>query len=98
MHRDILATRASIRLGQSVPSLVSCQEGVSMFSPKLRLSLYVCLVCLLLLSTALAQTPPTTVTFNTQTYTTGASPTGVVSGDFNEDGKPDLAVIDNNSN
>jgi hypothetical protein len=69
-----------------------------MFSPKLRLSLYVCLVCLLLLSTALAQTPPTTVTFNTQTYTTGASPTGVVSGDFNEDGKPDLAVIDNNSN
>jgi hypothetical protein len=38
------------------------------------------------------------VIFNTQIYTTGASPAGVVSGDFNEDGKPDLAVIDNSSN
>jgi hypothetical protein len=69
-----------------------------MFSAKLRLSPYLSLVCPLLLSTALAQTPPTIVTFNTQIYTTGASPAGVVSGDFNEDGKPDLAVIDNSSN
>jgi hypothetical protein len=45
-----------------------------------------------------AQAPPTNVTFNIQTYTTGSFPAGVVSGDFNEDGKPDLAVIDGNSN
>jgi len=68
-----------------------------MFSAKLRWS-YLSLVCLLLVSTALAQAPPTNVTFNTQTYTTGSLPAGVVSGDFNEDGKPDLAVIDGNSN
>jgi hypothetical protein len=43
-------------------------------------------------------TAPTNVTFSTQTYTTGPSPAGVVSGDFNNDGKPDLAVIDNQSN
>ena len=41
---------------------------------------------------------PTNVTFSDQTYTTGPSPAGVVSGDFNNDGKPDLAVIDNQSN
>jgi hypothetical protein len=52
---------------------------------------------LLLLSTALAQAPPTPATFKIQTYTTGPSPEGVVSGDFNEDGKPDLAVIDGSS-
>jgi hypothetical protein len=69
-----------------------------MLSAMLRLSLYLRLAGSLLLGTALAQTPPTTVTFNTQIYTTGASPAGVVSGDFNEDGKPDLAVIDNSSN
>jgi hypothetical protein len=41
---------------------------------------------------------PTNVTFSSQTYTTGPLPAGVVSGDFNNDGKPDLAVIDNQSN
>jgi hypothetical protein len=44
---------------------------------------------------ALAQTAPTTVTFSNQTYNTGPRPVSVVSGDFNGDGKPDLAVIDN---
>jgi FG-GAP-like repeat len=50
---------------------------------------------------SLAQTTaaaPTNVTFSTQTYTIGPSPAGVVSGDFNNDGKPDLAVIDDQSN
>jgi hypothetical protein len=41
---------------------------------------------------------PTNITFSNQTYTTGPSPAGVVSGDFNNDGKPDLAVIDDQSN
>jgi hypothetical protein len=43
---------------------------------------------------ALAQTVPTTVTFASQTYNTGPKPADVVSGDFNQDGRPDLAVID----
>ncbi|HEY1528085.1 MAG TPA: VCBS repeat-containing protein [Candidatus Angelobacter sp.] len=43
-------------------------------------------------------TAPTNVTFSDQQYTTGPLPEGVVSGDFNNDGKPDLAVIDNQSN
>jgi hypothetical protein len=43
-------------------------------------------------------TAPTNVTFSNQSYTTGPAPAGVVSGDFNNDGKPDLAVIDNQSN
>ncbi len=43
-------------------------------------------------------TAPTNVTFSSQLYTTGPLPAGVVSGDFNNDGKPDLAVIDNQSN
>jgi hypothetical protein len=44
---------------------------------------------------ALGQTaPPTNVTFNVETLTTGPSPVAVVSGDFNQDGSPDLAVID----
>ncbi len=43
-------------------------------------------------------TAPSNVTFTSQSYTTGPSPTGVVSGDFNNDGKPDLAVIDDQSN
>jgi hypothetical protein len=41
---------------------------------------------------------PSNVTFSSQTYTTGPFPAGVVSGDFNNDGKPDLAVIDSQSN
>ena len=45
-----------------------------------------------------AATAPTNVTFSNQTYTTGPLPEGLVSGDFNNDGKPDLAVIDNQSN
>jgi FG-GAP-like repeat len=52
---------------------------------------------LLLVVPALAQTAPTTVTFRSQIYTTGADPTAAVSGDFNQDGKPDLAVIDGQS-
>jgi len=43
-------------------------------------------------------TAPTNVTFSNQRYTTGPAPAGVVSGDFNNDGKPDLAVIDGQSN
>jgi len=52
-------------------------------------------VCLLaaLYGTASAQT-----TFTSQTYATGASPMGVVSGDFNRDGKPDLVVTDSQAN
>jgi hypothetical protein len=50
-----------------------------------------------LITTGFAQSPPTTVTFSSQTYNTGPSPAGVVSGDFNQDGQPDLAVIDNQS-
>ncbi len=49
---------------------------------------------LLLLATALSQTPPTMVNFSSQIYTTGPGPAAVVSGDFNQDGNPDLAVID----
>ena len=41
---------------------------------------------------------PTNITFSQQTYTTGPSPAGVVSGDFNNDGIPDLAVIDGQAN
>ena len=41
---------------------------------------------------------PTNITFSKQTYTTGPSPAGLVSGDFNNDGKPDLAVIDGQAN
>ncbi|HEY6304890.1 MAG TPA: VCBS repeat-containing protein [Candidatus Angelobacter sp.] len=52
---------------------------------------------LLLVVPALAQTAPTTVTFSSQIYTTGADPTAAVSGDFNQDGKPDLAVVDGQS-
>src|SRR5215470_9189691 len=53
---------------------------------------------LLLATSAFAQTPPAIVTFSNQTYNTGPSPVGVVSGDFNQDGRPDLAVIDDQSN
>jgi FG-GAP-like repeat/Bacterial Ig domain len=61
-------------------------------------TLGISLFSLLLLTTAsLAQTPPTTVTFNNQTYNTGSNPVAVVSGDFNQDGQPDLAVIDHPS-
>jgi FG-GAP-like repeat/Bacterial Ig domain len=41
---------------------------------------------------------PTNITFSKQTYTTGPSPAGLVSGDFNNDGNPDLAVIDDQAN
>jgi hypothetical protein len=50
-----------------------------------------------LLTSALTQTAPTAITFSTQTYNTGPNPTAAVSGDFNQDGKPDLAVIDGQS-
>jgi FG-GAP-like repeat len=49
-------------------------------------------------TTAPSQTAPSTVKFSGQTINTGPNPSGVVSGDFNEDGRPDLAVIDNLSN
>ncbi|HET8666445.1 MAG TPA: VCBS repeat-containing protein [Terriglobales bacterium] len=49
-------------------------------------------------SAALAQLATTTVTFSAKNLTTGPSPSAVVSGDFNEDGRPDLAVIDIQSN
>lgn len=54
-----------------------------------------------LMATASAQTPavaPPTITFSNQTHTTGPNPSGVVSGDFNNDGRPDLAVIDSQAN
>lgn len=57
-----------------------------------------CMLVAGLMSIAFAQTAPTTVTFTSQTYNTGPDPFGVVSGDFNADGKPDLAVIDAQSN
>lgn len=60
-------------------------------------TLGISLSLLLLMTTAFAQTAPTTVTFSFQDYNTGPSPAGVVSGDFNQDGKPDLAVIDSQS-
>jgi Bacterial Ig domain/FG-GAP repeat len=60
-------------------------------------ALPISLAGLLLAVTTLAQTPPTTVTFSSQIYNTGPAPTAVVSGDFNQDGKPDLAVIDEQS-
>lgn len=47
---------------------------------------------------SLGQAAPTNITFSKQTYTTGPLPQGVVSGDFNNDGKPDLAVIDQQAN
>lgn len=53
---------------------------------------------LFLITAALAQTPPTNVTFSVETFNTGPSPAAVVTGDFNQDGKPDLAVIDSQSN
>jgi hypothetical protein len=49
-------------------------------------------------TTLLSQTAPSTVTFSGQTFNTGPEPSGVVSGDFNEDGRPDLAVTDNLQN
>jgi hypothetical protein len=52
---------------------------------------------LLLITAALAQTAPTNITFSTETFNTGPAPAAVVSGDFNQDGKPDLAVIDSQS-
>jgi hypothetical protein len=54
-----------------------------------------------LMAIASAQTPdaaPPTVTFSSQTHTTGPNPSGVVSGDFDNDGRPDLAVIDSQAN
>src|SRR5215469_923364 len=60
-------------------------------------TLGVSLLSLVFITTVFAQTPPTTVTFSSQTYNTGPSPAGVVSGDFNQDGQPDLAVIDDQS-
>jgi hypothetical protein len=59
-----------------------------------RRTLPISLPGLLLAVTTLAQTAPTTVTFSRQIYNTGPAPTAVVSGDLNQDGKPDLAVID----
>jgi hypothetical protein len=52
---------------------------------------------LLLITTAMAQTAPSNVTFSVETFNTGPAPAAVVSGDFNQDGKPDLAVIDSQS-
>jgi hypothetical protein len=52
---------------------------------------------LVFISIAQPQTAPTNVTFATQIFNTGPDPAGVVSGDFNQDGKPDLAVIDGSS-
>jgi hypothetical protein len=56
-----------------------------------------CLSGLLLITTVLAQPAPTNVTFSVNNLNTGPAPAGVVSGDFNQDGKPDLAVIDSQS-
>lgn len=56
------------------------------------------LVLAALCTTTIAQTAPTTVNFTTQTYNTGPDPEGIVSGDFNEDGKPDLAVMNSGAN
>jgi FG-GAP-like repeat/Bacterial Ig domain len=50
---------------------------------------------------AAAQTPtptPSQVTFTNQLFITGPAPAGVVSGDFNRDGHPDLAVTDSTAN
>jgi hypothetical protein len=57
-----------------------------------RITLVVCLLATL--SAASAAQSPFTGHFKGQTYTTGPEPTGVVSGDFNRDGLPDLAVTD----
>jgi len=51
-----------------------------------------------LTSTTVAQTAPTTVNFSTQIYNSGPGAAAVVSGDFNEDGKPDLATVNNAAN
>ena len=61
-------------------------------------SLVLLVTSLPLVTAASAQNPPVTVTFSLQNYNTGPSPAGVVSGDFNQDGQPDLAVIDSQSN
>jgi hypothetical protein len=53
------------------------------------------LVVAVLTTTVLSQTAPSTVHFSGQTFNTSPEPSGVVSGDFNEDGRPDLAVTDN---
>jgi len=47
---------------------------------------------------SLGQAAPTNITFSKQSYTTGPLTQGLVSGDFNNDGKPDLAVIDQEAN
>lgn len=68
---------------------------MSYTAPRILLSVFVVIA---LVSLATAQTAPTSVTFNIQTYNTGPSPIALVSGDFNEDGLPDLAVIDDQTN
>src|SRR5260370_16551155 len=73
---------------------VKCALGEAMNSRKQRLRLALCLLLLLGLaeivdSTALAQT----YIFGRANFATGAAPVVVLTGDFNGDGKLDLAVI-----
>jgi hypothetical protein len=73
---------------------VKCALGEAMNSRKQRLRLALCLLLLLGLaeivdSTALAQT----YIFGRADFATGAAPVVVLTGDFNGDGKLDLAVI-----
>src|ERR1700704_6527836 len=56
------------------------------------------LVAASLLATLALTATAQTVNFSQQRFLTGPSPAGVVSGDFNRDGRPDLAVTDSQAN
>ncbi|HEY2361312.1 MAG TPA: FG-GAP-like repeat-containing protein [Candidatus Angelobacter sp.] len=56
------------------------------------------LVAASLLATSALTATAQTINFSQQRWLTGPRPTGVVSGDFNRDGNPDLAVTDNQAN
>jgi hypothetical protein len=61
---------------------------------KIRAVLVAALLPAMLALTATAQT----VNFSQQRWLTGPTPTGIVTGDFNRDGNPDLAVTDRQAN
>lgn len=66
-----------------------------MFLPKYLRTLLSFVIVAVLTTTVLSQSAPSTLHFQRTTFNTGPEPNGVVSGDFNEDGRTDLAITDN---
>src|SRR6185437_4579157 len=86
----ILPSHRSHRVEQRTPKF---PEKIHMSNKLSRL-----LPGVLFLMTTIVPGMTAQTTFTSETYATGPSASGVVSGDFNRDGKPDLAIADDQAN